>query len=69
MVGVEHQLPPPVMGTTSSIVTLPFYFCSLVPTLEIIDTGSQKTSFVVSDFHYVSYALPVGIGLGAPTVR
>ena len=71
VVSVERPVPPPAAGTSGIPVVYPVYFCSLVPTLEIIDTSSSKTDFVVSDFHYVSlaYPLPLGGGLGAPTAR
>lgn len=52
-------------------VAVPVSYCSLVPTLEIFDNSTSKTTFVVSDFHYVfAYPVPLmGVSTGAPPMR
>ena len=52
--------------TAGSGIAMPVYFCSLVPTLEILDSPNGKTDFVVSDFHYVIAPIPLGVATGGP---
>ena len=64
-IGISH--PILMAPTAGSGVAIPFYFCSLVPTLEILDSLNGKTDFVVSDFRYVMAPIPLGVATGAPT--
>lgn len=53
--------------TAGSGIAMPVYFCSLVPTLEILEGLGGKTDFVVSDFHYVIAPIPLGVVTGVPS--
>ena len=68
-IGVSH--PASAAPTAGSVVAIPFYFCALVPTLELMDSPASKTNFVVSDFRYVSaYPLPLaGVVTGSVPPR
>jgi hypothetical protein len=68
-IGISH---PSVTAPTAGMpVALPIFYCSLVPTLEIFDNSTLKTTFYVSDFHYVlAYPMPLmGVSTGAPPMR
>ena len=68
-IGITH---PNVTAPTPGMpVAMPIFYCSLVPTLEIFDTGSLRTTFVVNDFHYVfAYPVPLmGVSTGAGPMR
>jgi hypothetical protein len=68
-IGISH--PSGTAPTAGMPVALPIFYCSLVPTLEIFDNSTLKTTFYVSDFHYVlAYPMPLmGISTGAPPMR
>ena len=68
-IGITH---PNVTAPTPGMpVAMPIFYCSLVPTLEIFDTGTLKTTFVVNDFHDVfAYPMPLmGVSTGAGPMR
>ena len=67
--GISHPLQ--TAPTAGSAVTIPFYFCSLVPTLELMDSPASKTNLVVSDFRYVAaYPMPLaGVMTGSVPPR
>ena len=63
--------PVTVAPAAGSGIAMPIFFCSLVPTLEILDAPGSKTNFVISDFHFVTPGLPImgGVATGAPPMR
>ncbi|HLK48990.1 MAG TPA: hypothetical protein VKT49_12695 [Bryobacteraceae bacterium] len=70
---VTIAIPRPAMMTPApgSTILMPIFYCSLVPTLEILDGPGGKTDFLVTDFHYVASPIPIlsGLPIGTSPMR
>lgn len=59
-VTISISRPTQMAPSGGSPVAIAYFYCALVPTLEVFDNSTSKTTFVVSDFHYVlAYPMPL----------